>query len=74
MTCTYGQITKTKNNGRELPGGPVVKTLNAGGEGLIPGQGPKVLHATWHSQKTKKQKKKTMKIKLGVTSRNETEG
>lgn len=65
MTCTYGQITKKKNNGRELPGGPVVKTFNAGGEGLIPGQGTKVLHATWHSQKTKKQKKKNYENQVG---------
>ena len=67
MTCTYGQITKKKkkNNGRELPAGPVVKTFNAGGEVSIPGQGTKVLHATWHSQKTKKQKEKNHENQVG---------
>ena len=37
---------KTKH--RKKSGGPVVKTLpfNAGGTGLIPGQGPKIPHAT----------------------------
>ena len=34
---------------REFPGGPVVKTSlsNVAGEGLIPGWGVKVLHASW---------------------------
>ena len=34
---------------RDFPGGQVVKTSpsNAGGVGLIPGQGAKILHALW---------------------------
>ena len=33
---------------RDVPGGPVVKTLpsNAGGVGSVPGQGAKILHAS----------------------------
>ena len=36
-----------KEDARDFPGGPVVKNLpsNAGDEGLIPGQGTKILHA-----------------------------
>ena len=39
-----------------LPGGPVIKNLpcNAGDMGSIPGQGTKILHATWRSKKKKK--------------------
>ena len=35
--------------GWDFPGGPVVKTSpsNAGGAGLIPGQGTKIPHASW---------------------------
>ena len=34
---------------RVFPGGPVVNTVssNAGGTGLIPGQGTKIPHAAW---------------------------
>ena len=37
-----------EEEGRDFPGGPVVKSLpsNAGDTGLIPGQGTKVPHAT----------------------------
>ena len=46
---------------RDFPGGPVVKTLpsNAETEGLIPGQGTKILQALWQ----KKKKKNTKNIK-----------
>ena len=39
---------------RDLPGGPVVKTLpsNAGSVGLIPDKGVKIINASW-PQKTK---------------------
>ena len=40
---------------RDLPGSPVVRTqcFHCWGPGLIPGQGTKILQATWHSQKKK---------------------
>ena len=44
-----GKRTGRKNEGkRTFPGGPVVKTSssNAGGVGLIRGQGAKILHAS----------------------------
>ena len=44
-----GKKKGRKNEGkRTVPGGPVVKTLpsNAGGVGLIHGQGAKILHAS----------------------------
>ena len=46
--------------GGDFLGGPVVKTSssNAGGEGLIPGQGARVPHASW----PKKPKHKTEAI------------
>ena len=36
-------------NSGAIPGGPVIKTSpsNAGGIGLIPGQGAKIPHASW---------------------------
>ena len=42
---------KTKED-RELPGGPVVKTLpsNAGAEGLIPAPRSQITHVTWPGQ------------------------
>ena len=38
---------------REFPGGPVVRTLSfyCRGTGSIPGQGTKILHATWPARK-----------------------
>ena len=44
-----------KKESRDFPGGPVVKNLpsNAGDTSLIPGQGTKIPHAVWHSQKKK---------------------
>ena len=38
----------------DFPGGPVVKASpsNAGGVGLIPGQGAKIPHASWSKTKT----------------------
>ena len=44
---------------QELPGCPVVRTwhFHFQGPGLIPGQGTKILQASWHSQKKKKKKK-----------------
>ena len=42
----------------DFPGGPVVKTSpsNARGEGLIPGQGAKILYALWPKHPSVKQK------------------
>ena len=42
----------------DLPGSPVVKTSpsNAGGAGLIPGQGAKITHASWPRNQNIKQK------------------
>ena len=39
----------TKGRYQDFPGGPVVKTLssNAGDEGLTPGLGTKIPHASW---------------------------
>ena len=44
--------------GRDVPGGPVVKTLssNAKGVSLIPGQGAKMPHAWWPKNQNIKQK------------------
>ena len=43
---------------RDFPGGPVVKTLpsNAGGVGLIPGQGDKIPHGLQPKNQNIKQK------------------
>ena len=43
---------------RDFPGGPVVKTSlsNAGGVGLIPGQGTKIPHASQPKNQNIKQK------------------
>ena len=43
-----------------FPGSPVVESPSpsAGGLGLTPGQGTKILHATQHDQKIKKEEKK----------------
>ena len=45
-----------KFNSQDFPGGPVVETCTstAGGMGLIPGQGTKILHGMWGNQKKKK--------------------
>ena len=42
----------------DFPGGPVVKASpsNAGGAGLIPGQGAKIPHALWPKKQNIKQK------------------
>ena len=42
----------------DFPGDTVVKTSpsNAGGVGLIPGQGPKIPHAPWPKNQNIKQK------------------
>ena len=34
-----------------------LRASTAGGTGLIPGQGTKILHAMWHGQKKQKNKK-----------------
>ena len=46
---------------RDFPGGPVVKILHfqCRSTSLIPGQGIKILNATWHGLKIKKQINKT---------------
>ena len=43
-----------KDRTGDIPGGPVVKTssFNAGGAGLIPGQGVKISHASGPKTKT----------------------
>ena len=43
---SWGNLGR-KKEGRDFPGGPVVKNLpsNAGDTGLIPGQGSKIPHA-----------------------------
>ena len=43
---------------RDFPGGPVVKTSpsDAGGEGLIPGRGAEIPHASWPKNQNIKQK------------------
>ena len=50
----------TEDDRRDFPGGPVVKTSpsNAGGAGLIPGQGAKIPHVS----PPKHQKHKTAAI------------
>ena len=41
--------------GRDVPGGPVIKTLSsdAGSVGSIPGRGAKIPHASWPKNKTR---------------------
>ncbi|CAI9168220.1 unnamed protein product [Rangifer tarandus platyrhynchus] len=48
-----GRAPKKEKGPQDFPGGPVVKILlsDAGGAGLIPGQGTKIPHASW-PQKT----------------------
>ena len=46
-----------------FPGGPVVKTSNAGDAGLIPGQGAKILHASQPKNQNIKQKQYCNKLK-----------
>ena len=50
--------TKYKENSRDFPGGPMVKTSSskAGGEGSIPGRGAKIPHALWPKKQNIKQK------------------
>ena len=47
-----------KEQAWDFPGSSVVKNAHfkAGGMGLIPGQGTKLLQVTWHGQKGKKKK------------------
>ena len=49
---------------RDFPGGPVVKTSpsNAGGAGLIPGQGAKIPHASRPKNQNIKQKQYSNKF------------
>ena len=46
----------------DFPGGPVVKTSNAGDAGLIPGQGAKILHASQPKSQNIKQKQYCNKL------------
>ena len=50
----------------EFLGGPVVgfQASTAGGMRLIPGQGTKMLHATWYGPQKKKPNKQTKKLAL----------
>ena len=47
-----------KEQAWDFPGSSVVKNAHfkAGGMGLIPGQGTKILQVTWHGQKKKKKR------------------
>ena len=40
---------------RDFPGGPMVKTFNAGSVGSIPGQETKISHGTAENKQTNKQ-------------------
>ena len=40
------------------------KALDTGGTGSIPGQGPKVCHASWCRQNIEKKKKKVLVVEL----------
>ena len=35
---------------QEFPGGPMTRTLTAGGTGSIPGQGTKILQVVWSNK------------------------
>ena len=56
----YAAKTKKfkKDDIRDFPGGPVVKTSpsSAGGAGSIPGRGAKIPHASWPKNQNIKQK------------------
>ena len=57
LKAPYSQSYNLREKKWEFPGGPVVIGLHAptaGGMGLIPGRGTKILHAAWHGQKKKK--------------------
>ena len=75
VTMPIQRITKNlfKNEYRDLPGGPVVKTSpsSAGGVGLVPGQRAKIPHASQPKQQNMKQKKYCDKfsknLKINIT-------
>ena len=52
----YSHLPSSSYHWRESPDGPVVRTpcSHCYGPGLTPGQGTKILQATWHGQKRKK--------------------
>ena len=52
----FAIITLKITDHREVPGGPVVKTLclHCRGTSSIPGWGTTISHATWHGQGKKK--------------------
>ena len=53
-----------RENHREFPGGPGVKTSNAGSAGLIPGQEAKISFASRPKNQSMKQKKYRNKLKV----------
>ena len=59
LSIAANKLAGLKQHLLDFPGGPVVKTLcfQWGGMGLIPGQGTKIPHATWHSWKIYKNNK-----------------
>ena len=46
----------------DFPGGPMIKTSNAGSVGSIPGQGAKILQASWPKNQNIKQKQYYHKV------------
>ena len=57
---------------RDFPGGPVVKTPNAGGTGLTPGWGTKIPNPICHTAWPKKLKNGKKICRLGKISENYT--
>ena len=53
LIVEHDEASILKNNLRDFPGSPVVKTLSptAGITDSILGQGSKIPHAIWHGQK-----------------------
>ena len=49
---------------RDFPGGQRLCAPTAGGVGSIPGQGTRIPHAVWCSQKGKKKGKNKLKLEL----------
>ena len=62
MTLRILHESSYRENHREFPDGPGVKTSNAGSAGLIPGQGAKIPFASWPKNKSIKQKQYCNKL------------
>ena len=65
--CVWDRPKEYKTLLGDFPGGPVVKTSpsNAGGVGLIPGQGAKISHASRPENQNIKQKQYCNKFNKG---------